>query len=74
MSQKECFGQLANMKIAYNNSTQKHYLRTDDEKLRECDACSLFNKCMFLRYNELMKQMLEMVDDAGSQAKSRRLG
>ena len=62
---KECFGQLANMKIAYNNSTRRHYLRVDDEKLKECDQCPLFNKCMFLRYNELMKELLQMVDDAG---------
>lgn len=74
MSTKECFGQLANMKISFNNSTQKHYLRTDDEKLRECDECSLFNKCMFLRYNELMKEMLELVDDASPNSKAKKLG
>ena len=64
MATKECFGQLANMKIAYNNSTRKHYLRVDDEKLKECDTCPLFTKCMFLRYNELMKQLLELADDS----------
>ena len=74
MATKECFGELANMKIAYNNSTKKHYLRTDDEKLRECDSCNLFTKCMFLRYNELMKEMLELVDDATTQGKAKRLG
>ena len=74
MATKECFGELANMKIAYNNSTKKHYLRTDDEKLRECDSCNLFTKCMFLRYNELMKEMLELVNDATTQGKAKRLG
>lgn len=65
MAVKECFGQLANMKIHYNNSTQKHFLRRDDEKLKECDKCSLFNKCMFLKYNELMQEMLRMIDEGG---------
>ena len=59
---KECFGQLANMKIVYNNSTRKHYLRVDDEKLKECDRCPLFSKCMFLRYNEIMKEMLDLLN------------
>ena len=70
---KECFGQLANLKIAYNNSTRKHYLRVDDEKLKECDQCPLFNKCMFLRYNELMKELLQMIDEAGGQDQHPRL-
>lgn len=70
---KECFGQLANLKIAYNNSTRKHYLRVDDEKLKECDQCPLFNKCMFLRYNELMKEMLQLIDDPGGPDQRPRL-
>lgn len=70
---KECFGQLANLKIARNNSTRKHYLRVDDEKLKECDQCPLFNKCMFLRYNELMKELLQMIDEAGGQDQHPRL-
>jgi len=74
MAQKECFGQLANLSIAFNNSTQKHYLRQDDEKLRECDSCNLFNKCMFLRYNAIMKEMLEIVDDKVSKDTTRRFG
>ena len=69
MPAKECFGQLANMKITFNSSTHKHY-----EKLRECDSCSLFNKCMFLRYNELMKEMLELVDDASTKGIAKKLG
>lgn len=74
MPTKECFGQLANMKISYNNSTHKHFLRTDDVKLRECDTCNLFNKCMFVRYNELMKEMLELVDDATTNSRAKKLG
>ncbi len=73
MTVKECFGQLANLKIAYNNSTRKHYLRVDDEKLKECDQCPLFNKCMFLRYNELMKEMLQLIDDTGGPDQRSRL-
>ena len=63
---KECFGQLANMKVTYNNSTRKHYLRVDEEKLKECDQCNLFNKCMFVRYNEVMQEMLRLIDNAGA--------
>jgi hypothetical protein len=74
MATKECFGQLANLSIMYNNSTQRHYLRQDDVKLRECDECPLFNKCMFLKYNALMKEMLEIMDDNAGAGKSRRLG
>ncbi|HIA47439.1 MAG TPA: hypothetical protein EYN96_05585 [Candidatus Hydrogenedentes bacterium] len=74
MALKECFGQLANLSISFNNSTQKHYLRQDDVKLRECDECSLFNKCMFLRYNALMKEMLEIIDENVGSDKTRRLG
>lgn len=71
MAMKECFGQLANMRIIYNNSTRRHYLRVDDEKLKECDRCPLFNKCMFLRYNEVMRDMLSMLDDQGPTEKPR---
>ena len=74
MALKECFGQLANLSISFNNSTQKHYLRQDDVKLRECDECSLFNICMFLRYNALMKEMLEIIDENVGSDKTRRLG
>ena len=70
---KACFGELANMKIAYNNSTRKHYLRVDDEKLKECDQCPLFGKCMFLRYNELMKEMLQLIDQSGDAEQRPRL-
>lgn len=71
---KECFGQLANLKITRNNSTQRHYLRTDEEKLKECDTCNLFNKCMFLKYNDIIKELLEIIDDGSDGAKPKRLG
>lgn len=74
MSAKECFGQLANMNVRFNNSTRKHYLRVDDEKLKECDQCKLFSKCMFVRYNELMTEMLRLIDDSGVQDSRPRLG
>jgi hypothetical protein len=74
MALKECFGQLANLTIAFNNSTRRHYLRQDDVKLRECDSCNLFNKCMFLKYNTLMKEMLEIIDQKEDGEKARRLG
>jgi hypothetical protein len=73
MATKECFGQLANLNIKKNVSTQKHYLRRDDEKLKECDTCNLFTKCMFLKYNDIIKELLEIVDEASEQGKSRRL-
>jgi hypothetical protein len=74
MPPKECFGQLANLKIILNNSTQRHYLRRDDEKLKECDTCNLFTKCMFLKYNDIVQEALEIADAAAEQGKPRRLG
>ena len=71
---KECFGELANMKVAYNNSTKKHYLRMDDEKLKECDTCNLFNKCMFLKYNELMRELIRLLDEGGTTDTRPRIG
>jgi hypothetical protein len=74
MAIKECFGQLANAKITYNNSTRRHYFRVDDEKLKECDRCNLFTKCMFLRYNEIIKELVEIVDDVNTEDSRKRLG
>ena len=59
---KECFGQLANMTIRFRDHSKQHYLRVDEEKMKECDTCHLFTKCMFLRHNELMREMLKMID------------
>lgn len=66
MVTKECFGQLANVTIRLNNSTRKHFLRYDEEKLKECDQCPLFAKCMFLKYNDVFKRMLELIDDSAT--------
>ena len=71
---KECFGQLANTTIRYNNSTKKHYLRVDEEKLKECDQCPLFTKCMFLRYNEIFQELLRLVDQSGAGDSRPRIG
>lgn len=60
---KECFGQLANMSIRYRDQSRQHYLRVDDAKLKECDTCSLFTKCMFLKYNELIRELLQKIDE-----------
>jgi len=34
----------------------------------------LFNKCMFLKYNTLMREMLEIIDGGSSSDTTRRLG
>lgn len=59
---KECFGQLANMTIKFRDHSKQHYLRIDEEKLKECDTCHLFTKCMFLKYNELIRELLKRLD------------
>ncbi|MCC6488864.1 MAG: hypothetical protein IT364_15300 [Candidatus Hydrogenedentes bacterium] len=59
---KECFGQLANMSIRIRDHSKQHYLRVDEEKMKECDTCHLFTKCMFLKHNDLMREMLKMID------------
>ena len=74
MAGKECFGQLADAKVIYNNSTRRHYYRIDDEKLKECDRCNLFSKCMFLRYNEIIKELVDMVDNLSTQDDRKRMG
>lgn len=53
------------MPIRFNNSTKMHYLRKDNEKLKECDQCNLFNKCMFVKYNEMFEELIRLVDNAG---------
>ena len=71
---KECFGQLANMSIRFRDMSQQHFLRVDEEKLKECDQCPLFAKCMFLKYNELIKELLRLLDASQAQDQRRRLG
>ena len=63
---KECFGQCANMTIKFRDHSKQHYLRIDEEKLKECDQCNLFTKCMFLRYNEMIRELLKLVDAKAS--------
>lgn len=68
MPKKECFGQLANMTVRFNTSTEQHFLRVDKDKLKECDGCNLFNKCMFLKYNDLFQELLDLIDVGGKEA------
>ncbi len=63
---KECFGQCANLSVRFRDHSKQHYLRVDEEKLKECDTCSLFTKCMFLRYNEIVRELLVLIDHAGA--------
>lgn len=74
MTTKECFGELANMTVRYNNSTKKHYLRVDDEKLKECDQCPLFTKCMFVRNNEIIQELLRLIDESEATDSRPRIG
>lgn len=71
MPVKECFGQCANMSVRYRDHSKQHYLRIDDDKLKECDVCDFFAKCMFVRYNETLKEMLRLIDQAGHDPKPR---
>lgn len=71
---KECFGQLANVSIRFRDHSKQHFLRVDQEKLKECDTCHLFNKCMFLKYNELLKEILRLLDQMAAAAARARLG
>lgn len=64
---KACFGQLANLDIQFSMRTKKHYLREDKEKRKECATCNLFSRCMYLKYNSLMQEMLQMIDAAGEE-------
>lgn len=71
---KECFGQLANMSIRWRDQSKQHYLRVDDEKLRECDQCHLFTKCMFLKHNEMISELLRIINSDGQPTTGRRMG
>lgn len=71
---KECFGELANMSIRFRSSTGKHFLNVDEEKFKECDNCDLFQKCMFVKYNAIFKDLLRMLDEAGIHDSRPRMG
>lgn len=71
---KECFGQCANLSIRYRDHSRQHYLRVDEEKLKECDTCSLFARCAFLKHNEMIRELLMLIDQAGIRESRPRLG
>lgn len=71
---KECFGQLANMRVRFRDHSKQHYLYVDSEKLKECDRCPLFAKCMFLRYNEIFKELIRLLDESGAHDGKPKLG
>ena len=71
---KECFGQLANLSVRFRDLSKQHYLRVDEEKLKECDTCRLFTKCMFLKYNDLFKEVLTLLDSVGAKESHPRMG
>ena len=60
---RECYGRCGNLSIRYRDRVRRHYLRVDREKLKECEDCPVFAKCMFLRYNKLIRDMIRMIDD-----------
>jgi len=62
---KECFGRCANMSVRYRDAAKLHFLYVDEEKMKECDICPLFSRCMFLRYNEVIKDLLQILDNKG---------
>lgn len=68
---KECFGRCANMTVKFRDHSKQHYLRVDEEKLKECDHCALFNKCMFVRYNEIIRELLQLIDRTGAETRPR---
>lgn len=68
---KECFGRCANMAIRYRSQMNKHFLYVDEEKFRECDTCVLFTKCMFLRHNELIRNLIRLIDHEGRDPRPR---
>lgn len=68
---KACFGQCANMSIRYRNVSKEHFLFVDEEKLKECDACELFSRCMFLKYNDHIRELLKLIDHAGKDPRPR---
>lgn len=60
---KECFGELANMSVRYRAQGQNYYLYVDKEKLKECDQCPYFSKCMFLKYNDMFSELIKLLNE-----------
>lgn len=71
MATKDCFCECGNVAIRYRAQMKEHYLYVDEDKLRECGVCPLFAKCMFMRYNELIREMLKLIDHPGSDPRPR---
>lgn len=71
MSEKECFGECANVTVRYRSSSGEHYLYVDEQKLQECNACNLFARCMFLRYNDQFRDLLRLIDSGGKDTRPR---
>ena len=68
---KECFGRCAHLSIRYRDLSRQHFLHVDEEKLQECNECPLFAQCMFLRHNEVIRDLLRMMDQPGSNVGAR---
>lgn len=71
MEMKECFGQLGNLSLRFRDHSKQHYLRVDEEKMKECNECRLFSRCMFVKHNELFKELLKMIDQVSPEGKQR---
>jgi hypothetical protein len=60
---KECFGELANMAIRFRSQGGNYYLYKDKEKLKECDQCPYFSKCMFVKYSDMFEEMIKLLNE-----------
>jgi len=73
---KECFGELANMAVRYRSQSQNNFLFVDDEKLKECDQCQYFTKCMFVKNKQMFEELIKLINEQrnpGSQVIRNRL-
>lgn len=66
---KECFGQLGNTTIKWIERSAVHLIRTDEERMKECLECELFNQCAWEKTLALFKEMLRLIDEQRSQRK-----
>ncbi len=58
-----CICDSADMSIRYRAQTGKHYLYVNPEKMKLWEKCPTYPACMFLRYNELFRQLIEFMDE-----------
>jgi hypothetical protein len=49
-------------------------MRIDEDKLKECEVCPLFNRCLFLKHNELFKEVLRLIDERLAPTARTRIG